>query len=99
MAEIKVTATQLNAKAEELEGLNNQFKNTVNALEETEVALAGMWEGEAKDAFHQAFNKDKTQMDNYFNAIAQYVGVMRQIAAKYAQAESVNVATANERKY
>jgi len=99
MAEIKVTASQLNSKAEELEGLNNQFKSTVGALEETENVLAGMWEGEAKDAFHTAFNNDKTQMNNYFNAIAQYVNVMRQIAAKYAQAEAVNVSTASERKY
>lgn len=99
MAEIKVTASQLNAKAEELEGLNNQFKNTVNALEETETTLMGMWDGEAKDTFHQAFNNDKTQMNNYFNAIAQYVNVMRQIAAKYAQAEAANVGTASQRKY
>ena len=99
MAEIKVTASQLNAKAEELEGLNNQFKNTVNSLEETETALMGMWDGEAKDTFHQAFTSDKTQMNNYFNAIAQYVNVMRQIAAKYAQAEAANVGTASQRKY
>ena len=99
MAEIKVTASQLNTKAEELEALNNQFKSTVNSLEETEAALAGMWDGEAKDAFHQAFNSDKTQMTNYYNAIAQYVNVMRQIAAKYAQAEATNVSIGSERKY
>lgn len=99
MAEIKVTAAQLNTKAEELEALNNQFKSTVNSLEETEAALAGMWDGEAKDAFHQAFTNDKTQMNNYYNAIAQYVNVMRQIAAKYAQAEATNVSIGSERKY
>lgn len=99
MAEIKVTAAQLKAKATELQDLNNNFKKRVEALEETETTLVGMWEGDAKDAFHKAFTNDKTQMNNFYNAIAQYVRVMEEIAAKYGQAEATNVNTANERKY
>ncbi len=99
MAEIKVTAAQLKAKAGDLQQLNETFKTRVNSLEETETALAGMWEGEAKDAFHKAFTSDKTQMNNFYNAIAQYVRVMEEIAARYAQAEAVNVNTATSRTY
>lgn len=99
MAEIQVTISQLRAKAEELQNLNNTFKTKVDSLEECETTLVSQWDGEAKEAFHQAFTNDKTQMNNYFNAIAQYVAVMESIADKYAAAESTNVNTANERKY
>ena len=99
MAELKVTAAQLISKAEELQQLNQTFKAKVDALDETEVALAGMWDGDAKEAFHNAFNKDKVQMTNFYNAIAQYVSVMEQIAAKYNEAEVRNVDTASTRNY
>lgn len=99
MAELKVTASQLLSKAEELKNLNSTFNSRANALEETETALAGMWDGEAKEAFHKAFISDRTQMKNFYNAIEQYVSVMEQIAAKYSQAEASNVETATSRKY
>lgn len=99
MAELKVTASQLTAKAGELKQLNATFKNKVNSLEETEATLAGMWEGEAKEAFHKAFTSDKTQMNNFYNAIEQYVAVMEELATRYANAEAQNVQTANARNY
>lgn len=99
MAELKVTAAQLMAKAEELQNLNQTFKAKVDSLEETELALSGMWDGDAKEAFHKAFTSDKIQMTNFYNAIAQYVQVMQQIAAKYNEAEGRNVETANARNY
>lgn len=99
MAELLVTASQLIAKADELKQFNATFKNKVNALEETEATLATMWEGEAKDAFHNAFTNDKTQMNNFYNAIEQYVAVMQQIAANYSKAEATNVDTASARNY
>ena len=99
MAEFNVTASQLNAKAEELQQLNATFKTKVNALEETEASLASMWEGEAQAAFRSAFNRDKTNMNNFYNAIAQYVAVLQEIASRYAQTEAQNVQTASKRSY
>ena len=69
MAIIRVTAAQLKTGAEELRNLNQQFKAAVSDLESTEGSLNSMWEGEARNAFHQAFTNDKTQMDNFFNAL------------------------------
>lgn len=99
MALIRVTAAQLRAKAEELTGLNNNFKTNVSDLEACEQNLAGMWEGQAKDAFHQAFNSDKVQMTNFSTLIEKYVSTLLTIAAKYEQAESVNTETASTRNY
>ncbi len=99
MAEFKLTEAQLRTKADDLEQLNASFKGKIDSLEETEAALMGMWDGDAKEAFNRAFNNDKIQMTNFYNAIAQYVAVLRQVAANYAQAENTNVNTASTRNY
>ena len=56
MASFITTPAQLRAKAEELSSLNNSFKTNVSELEAEEQNLMGMWEGQAKEAFHQAFS-------------------------------------------
>lgn len=93
MSEIQVTTATLISKADELSQLNDQFKKAVSSLIEEEQALRTGYEGESSDAFHAAFTKDITQMNNFYNAIAQYVQKLQSIAAAYNKAESTNVAT------
>lgn len=99
MALIRVSAAELKAKAGNLRDLNGQFKTQVGNLESQEQNLVGMWEGEARDAFHNAFNNDKTQMDNFYNLIEQYCAALEEIAAKYEEAEARNLSTASTRTY
>lgn len=99
MGLIQVSATELKAKAGELRNLNSQFKTQVGNLESQEQTLVGMWEGEARDAFNNAFNNDKAQMDNFYNLIEQYCVALENIAAKYDMAEAQNVSTAASRTY
>lgn len=99
MAEIRVTAAQLKAKAEELTGLNNQLKTNVNELESCEQNLSAMWEGQAKDAFHQAFSNDKIQMTNFSTLIEKYVYTLTGIATEYERVEAINTETASTRSY
>lgn len=99
MSQFSVTAAQLRAKAEELTGLNSNFKSNVSDLEATEQNLSTMWEGEAKAAFHTAFTNDKTQMNNFSMLIEKYVASLLTIAAKYEQAEATNLETASTRTY
>lgn len=99
MAEIQVTSSTLRSKAEELNGLNERFRTEVNALIEEENTLRGQFEGQASDAFHAAFARDMTQMQNFYNAIAQYIQKLVEIAGKYEEAEAKNVSTATTRKY
>ncbi len=99
MAQIRVTAAQLKAQAEALRATNARFKSRVQNLESTEAQLKGMWEGEANDAFHAAFTRDKVQMDNFYNAIEQYATVLDNIAIKYENAENINTNTATTRTY
>lgn len=99
MAMFSVSTTQLKAKAEELAGLNNNLKTNVSELESCEQNLSGMWEGQAKDAFHQAFHNDKVQMTNFTTLIEKYVYTLLNSIAKYEQAEKQNIETATTRKY
>jgi len=99
MGVIRVTATELRAKAEDLAGLNSNLKASVRDLEAYEQNLTSMWEGEANKAFHQAFHSDKSQMEQFGALVDKYVAVMQEIAAKYAQAENINVSTASNRSY
>ena len=99
MATFRVTTNDLKSRAEELRALNAQFKNEVANMEALEGSLSGMWEGEAKETFHNAFTSDKVQMDNFYNAIEMYANVLTNIATRYEQAESVNTDTATTRNY
>lgn len=99
MAEIKVSAAQLKAKAGELKNLNNQFKAKVQELVGSEQNLASMWEGDAKVAFNTAFNNDKTQMDNFYNLMEQYIITLENIAVEYENKEMANTQIASTRSY
>ncbi len=96
---ITVTTTTLNSKASELKSLNNNFRSQINNLKSVESSLNSMWDGEANDAFHKAFTKDITQMNNFYNAIEKYVQTLQEIAKKYDAAEQKNVSTATKRAY
>lgn len=99
MGLIQVTSAQLKTQAEELKSLNASFKSTVADLESTEGTLNSQWEGEANDAFHTAFTNDKTQMNNFYNAIEVYVQKLLEIAQNYEKAEAMNTETASSRNY
>ena len=99
MSYFEVTAAQLRNRAEELRGLNSRFGSEVESLSSTEENLKAMWEGEANTMFHNAFARDKGQMDNFKAAIERYIEALLIIAAKYEEAEARNVSTAQTRSY
>ena len=99
MAFFQVTSSELRNKASRLQELNGQFKAKASELQEKENALCSMWEGEAKNVFHQAFMSDRQQMDAFYGLIAQYVQALLEIAARYEAAEARNREIAAARKY
>lgn len=99
MAEIRVTAAEIRKKAQELRSLNSQFQKNVETLVGSEQSLASMWEGDAKTAFHNAFNNDKSQMDNFHSAIEQYAAALDRIADEYEKREAMNAEIASNRTY
>lgn len=99
MGQMVIGTTELKNKIEELRALNTQFKSAVSELENTESTLNGMWEGDAKNTFHNAFMNDKQQMDNFYSTIELYAQKLEVILAKYVQGEQKNIEIANQRKY
>lgn len=99
MAMIQVTSARLRNAAQELQNLNGQLKNKAQELSEKEQALSTMWEGQAKNAFHNAFLKDSGQMNNFCGLIQQYVQALLEIAERYEQAERRNTEIAGSRTY
>ena len=99
MAFFQVTSSELRNKASRLQDLNSQFHAKKTELGEKEASLCGMWEGAAKNTFHQAFIQDRQQMDAFGQLINQYVHALLEIAVRYEQAESRNREIAAARKY
>ena len=99
MAFFQVTAAELRNKAEQLKGLNSRFRSGVDSLQTAEQGLKSMWEGEANETFHNAFTRDKGQMDQFHQVIERYIEALLIIAAKYEEAENRNIATAATRTY
>lgn len=99
MAEIRVTTAEVRKKAEELRNLNSQFKQKVEALVSSEQALAATYEGDSQRAFHNAFNNDKIQMDNFSSVMEQYIIALENIATEYDNKEALNTQIATQRTY
>lgn len=96
---INVSTSKLRELASNLSQLNAQFRTAVTELEDYEGRLNGMWDGEANNTFHNAFNNDKIQMTNFYNGIERYVQVLNDIANRYDQAEANNAEIASARNY
>ena len=99
MSSFRVTTNSLSTQAEELAALNGQFKSAVEQLSTAELALRGMWEGDANDAFHAAFTTDKSKMEDFYNLIVQYIAKLNSIALRYNQTEQTNTQIASNRTY
>ncbi len=94
MSFFQVTAAQLRSKAEELKGLNNRFRSSVESLGVTEQSLKSMWEGEANETFHRNFVKDQGRLNSFHSTIESFIEALYIIAAKYEEAEKKNIRTA-----
>ena len=94
----RVTTATMRQKAQELHQMNSKLKSEISNLQSQESSLNAMWDGEANEAFHNAFHKDVVQMNNFYNAIEKYVSSLNEICQEYERAEKTNVATAQTRK-
>ncbi len=99
MALIQVTWKTLRDTAQQLRQLNNRLKTQINDLAQQENSLHSAWQGEANDAFHNAFNNDKVQFENFYDLMERYIQTMENAATEYENKERMNVAIASERKY
>ena len=88
MAQIKVSPKALEQDATTLATMNADLKKEVQALTQMENSLSQMWEGPARDEFHNFFQKDNQQMIAFCDLIDQYVRTLADIAQSYDNAEN-----------
>ena len=96
---IIVNATTLKSKATELRNTNSSLKTQLDNLKTEEEALNGMWEGEARQTFHTAFNSDLEKMTNFYKAIENYAIALEETASKYEATEAKAQSIASTRTY
>ena len=76
-----------------------ELQDTYNTMFDEITALTGMWEGEARTTFHNAFVQDANQMVAFYNAVSKYVETLINTASKYQEAELRNVEIGKTRSY
>ena len=99
MSAFAVKFSEVNSRMEQLQSANQQFAQLSEQLQQTEARLNGMWEGEAKDTFHNAFTSDINQLAAFQQLVAKYVQTLGEMMTKYSNVERTNVQIATERKY
>ena len=97
MAKIRVTPQTLRTRADELETLNNKFKNEVTKLKGYNSSLRNQWKGDARNAFDKEFQKDATKFDEFHRGIQEFIRVLRQNADEYDKVENTNTSIASVR--
>ena len=99
MAEFNVSLNELVNKANQLNELNQTFRGQIGTMSDIENGLNGMWEGEARMTFHNAFVQDANQMMEFCSAVTMYVETLINIAEKYMEEETRNVEIGKTRSY
>ena len=94
MAKIRVTPQTLRQRADELETLNNKFKNEVEKLRTLNGTLGQQWRGDARTAF----DKDVQKFEQFIKGIMDFIRVLRQNADEYDRVENTNTSIARVRK-
>ena len=93
----KVNPQELVKQAQELQALNERFKTEVQTMTEKEQALSSMWEGEARNAFHNAYATDAEKFQNFYNGIARFVQALSDAAQEYAKEEQTAASIGTKR--
>lgn len=93
----RVNPQELAKQAQALQELNERFKSEVQIMTEKEESLSSMWEGEARNAFHNAYATDVEKFQNFYNGIARFVQALADAAQEYAKAEQAAASIGNKR--
>lgn len=98
MSMFRVSPAELKNKADSLRDLNLKFRAEVEKMTEREQSLSKMWEGPARDEFHNAYQTDVTKFQAFYKGINEFVTRLVEAGNDYARAENTNVSTAKARK-
>lgn len=96
---LTVTSQKLRETAANLRRLNSQLRSELNNMSSRERSLNGMWDGQANDTFHAAYEHDVREYNDFIQAIEEYINALLQAADEYERTESRNQSIASSRTY
>ena len=99
MSEFSIDFGKAKAALEQLNSLVKSMETKLVALDDAKSSVISMWEGPAREAFINAFNNDRGQMDEFIAGLKQYVSVLEADINNYIRAENSNVELGNSRSY
>jgi len=88
---LRVSSSELRRRAEELRNFNTNLRTEIKNMEGREARLSGMWEGDARNEFHNQFNTNKSMFQNFCTLIDKYVVALEDAATEYDRREADNV--------
>lgn len=95
MAQIMVTAAQLENTRAQLKNYVKQFENKIEETDWDVSSLKSMWEGDAADAFQASYKKDSAQLRKALAGLNTYDKALQQAIANYKKTEAQNVKNAH----
>ena len=97
---IKIDTAQVMAIADNLDNLNNNMQDTLNAARKAVAGLESIWSGEAASATIEAVNSFANDyFASYKDLIDQYVNFLRKnVSEGYSSVETVNTSLADSFK-
>jgi WXG100 family type VII secretion target len=96
--ELKVRPEDLISQAENVNSKVQAAKNAFTEMSDTIKRTASYWIGDAGDKHRALFDKMSPKMEDIFAEFMQHSTNLREIAAKYTDAETANVSVAEPLK-
>ena len=85
--DVRVEAQRLVASGESFKTQRNRIQSLLDEAQST-ITNLGSWEGDAKDNFLAAFSDLKSQFDEAYNLITDYINFLNSAAEQYSAAEA-----------
>ncbi len=88
MAQIKVQPSVLRNKAAELQTQSDALSGKMDELLDREHQLSTMWEGPAKESFHNSFMTSYENCQPFFQELKRFIMKLEETAQVYEEAEA-----------
>ena len=90
---LKVDYDKLNSTAGEFEGTGTQVRNLTGEMISLIDSLKPVWTGDAADTYNTKFHELDDDIERMHSMITEHVKDLREMAAKYQEAEDANITT------
>lgn len=88
MPDIKITFSEVRAKATAISKCNDNLKNYLEEIKNNITKLDAEWTSDSSDTIRGKITNMQAKFDNYYTIIESYVNFLNTTATQYEQTES-----------